>query len=595
MVRWATPRVRRTLLHALVPILVVGAWAIAIQQIQLAKMTDVGLISVMPVSALCMLLILTVSFAVTLARRPFEPLVPLVHVVVLIVMLYAVTAFLEPLPRFSSVWRHVGIIDYISVHHSLNPHIDAYFSWPGFFALGAVITKAAGFHSALAFVAWGPLVFNLLFLPPLLAIFSWASGDARVRWLGLWVFYSCNWIGQDYVSPQAVGFLLWLTMLAALLKWFVPSTERLGAAPSLKAMPGFFAPGRLRAIPADGPPLAAAQSVGALLLVLVLYGATVAGHQLTPVPALLTVGAFAVFAGLQTRRLPVIMAVGLAAWISYMTTVWLAGHFATITGPLGSVGENVTQNIGGRLGGSAGHELVVRVRLLATAGIWALALAGAVRRLLSRRADVAMALVGIAPLLLPALQPYGGEIVLRVFLFSLPAAAFFIACLAYPTPQSGSRRLTIVLAAVVGCLLLGAFQLTRYGNERLDVFTRGDLAAVDALTRIAPKGSKLVAANGNLPWRYRGYADYEYLEMSEWYSWLAKRPEPALLLRALQGHLGPGGGYFIVTRSTEVSAELLERKAGVLSRFVRLLRTSGAARELYHSSEGDVFSIAGAG
>jgi hypothetical protein len=575
--------------------LMVGAWAIAIQHVHLAKMTDVGLISVMPVSALCLLLILTLSFAVTLARRPFEPLVPLLHVVVLIVMLYGVTAFLEPVPRFASVWRHVGIIDYIAVHHSLDPNIDAYFSWPGFFALGALITKAAGFHSALSFVAWGPLFFNLLFLPPLLAIFSWGSSDARVRWLGLWVFYSCNWVGQDYVSPQAVGFLLWLTMLAALLKWFVPRAERLGPAPSIRAMPRFFGPNGLRAIPADGPPVASAQSLGVLLLVLVIYGATVAGHQLTPVPAVLTVGALAVFAGLQTRRLPVIMAVGLAAWISYMTTTWLAGHLGTIAGPLGSIGENLTQNVGGRLGGSVGHELVVRVRLLATGAIWALALAGLARRLLSRRADVAIALVAVAPLLLPALQPYGGEIVLRVFLFSLPASAFFIACLAFPSPQSGRNRLTIAAVALVGCLLLGAFQLTRYGNERLDAFTRGDVATVDALTRLAPKGSKLVAANGNIPWRYHGYADYQYSEMSNWHSWLTGRPQPTLLLRDLRSRLGPIGGYFIVTRSTEVSAELLERKAGALSQFVRLLRASGAARELYHTPAGDVFAVRGSG
>jgi hypothetical protein len=595
MVRWATPRVRRTLIHALVPILVGGAWAIAIQHVQLAKMTDLGLVSVMPLSALLLLVVLTASFAIALVRRPFEPWAPLLHVLTLVVILYGVTAFLEPVPRFASVWRHVGIIDYISIHHSLNPSIDAYFSWPGFFALGALITKAAGFHSALAFAAWGPLIFNLLFLAPLFAIFSWASSDARVTWLGLWVFYSCNWVGQDYISPQAVGFLLWLTMLAALLIWFVPRPERLEPAPSVRAVPRYFGPRALRALPVDGPPVTSAQSIGVLLLVLVIYGATVTGHQLTPVPAVLAVGGLAVFAGLKTPRLPVIMAVGLAAWISYMTTTYLAGHFGAIVKPLGSVGENLTQGVGGRLVGSVDHELVVHLRLVVSGVILALAAAGFARRLKSRRADVAIVLVGLTPALLPALQPYGGEIGLRVFLFALPAASFLIACLAFPSSQLGRNRLTVAAVAIVGCLLLGAFQLTRYGNERLDAFTRGDVAAVDVLTRVAPKGSKLVAANGNVPWRDHGYTDYDYMQMSDWESWQVPHPQPTLLMHALRSHLGASGGYFIVTRSTEISAELLESKAGALTRFVRVLRHSPAARQLYHSSDADIFLVRGSG
>jgi hypothetical protein len=42
-----------------------------------------------------------------------------------------------------------------------------------------------------------------------------------------------------------------------------------------------------------------------------------------------------------------------------------------------------------------------------------------------------MAVLGVTPFLLPVLQPYGGEMLLRVFLFALPAAAFFVARLAF--------------------------------------------------------------------------------------------------------------------------------------------------------------------
>jgi hypothetical protein len=554
-------------------------------------MTDVGLFSVMPAGTVGLLFLLTASFAFSLVRRPLRPLVALVHVLVLVIALYGVTEFVEPVARFASVYRHVGIIDYISVHQAFNPAIDAYFSWPGFFALGALINKLAGFHSALAYAAWGPLVFNLLFLPPLVAIFSWASKDARITWLALWVFYSCNWVGQDYVSPQGVGFLLWLAMLAGLLKWFVPSPAGLAPAPSLRAVPRYFGPRGLRAIPADGPAVANVQSVGVLLVVLVIFGATVSGHQLTPFPVLLAVSGLAIFAGLQTPRLPLIMAVGLAAWIGYMTTRYLEGHLGTLVGPLGSVGQNLSQNVGTRVTGSPGHGFIVQMRLIGTGVIWALAAAGFARRLLSRRADVAIALIGVTPFLLLPIQPYGGEMLLRVFLFALPTVSFFIACLAFPSPDAGRGRLPAAAIAIVGCLLLTGFQFTRYGNERLDAFTRGDAAAVRALYRLAPRGSKLVAGNGNLPWRYQRYADYDYQILSDLPAWHSRYPEPVQLLLELQDELPPAGGYVIVTRSTEISAELLESKPGVLPELVGVLSEWPFARQLYHARDGDIFFV----
>ena len=208
--------------HAALPIAIGGAWALVIRHVQLSGLTDLGLVSVLPRGTILLLLLLNTSFGLALARRPLRSGVPLIHVIVLIVMLYGITTFVEPEPRVSAVYKHVGVMAYIGHYGSVNPGYDAYFNWPGFFALGAMITHAAGFHSPLAFAAWGPILFNLLFLPPLIVIFRWASDDARVTWLGLWAFYSTNWVAQDHISPQAMAFLLWLSMLGALLTWFTP-------------------------------------------------------------------------------------------------------------------------------------------------------------------------------------------------------------------------------------------------------------------------------------------------------------------------------------------------------------------------------------
>src|SRR5215469_4462074 len=104
------------------------------------------------------------------------------------------------------------------------PDLDAYFNWPGFFALAAFVTQVAGYHTILSYAAWAPVFFNLIYLGPLYIIFTTATTDKRLVWLALWFFYLTNWIGQDYFSPQGFNFFLYLVIIAILLKYFKVSS-----------------------------------------------------------------------------------------------------------------------------------------------------------------------------------------------------------------------------------------------------------------------------------------------------------------------------------------------------------------------------------
>ena len=95
-------------------------------------------------------------------------------------------------------------------------------------------------------------------------------------------------------------------------------------------------------------------------------------------------------------------------------------------------------------------------------------------------------------------QSYGGELGLRIYLFTLPFAAFYCARLFYPTQSSGSPW-SAAAVSVVLIALIAAFLVAKYGNERQDYYTPQEVAAARYLYSIAPLGSRLLSANGSRP------------------------------------------------------------------------------------------------
>jgi hypothetical protein len=593
--------------HAVVPLLVALGWIALMRAVpgRLDEMSDIGLVSVLPISALVLLALLTASFCLSLARRPVGWVVPLLHVLVLIGALYGVTTLVESHPHMETVYRHVGVMDYLLRHRGVDPNIDAYFNWPGFFAFGASLTKVAGFGSPLAFGAWGALTFNLLFLAPLVAIFRWATDDARLSWTAVWVFYVANWVGQDYISPQATGFALWLAILVILLRYFTPPASETAARSRIARVLRRIV--RVDAATVEETPSTTAASgprVGLLLLGVGIFIAIVAGHQLTPFAVALTVTGLVLLARLETRTLPVVMVLITGAWLTYIATAYLAGNIHSLTGSVGSVGGNFDQTVTGRLRGSDEHMLVVHARLFASAGIWTLGLLGFIRHLRAGRCNMALIAVGLAPFLLPALQPYGGEMLLRVYLFALPATAFFIACLAFPGPTKGRSWMALTALACGLCALLGSFMITRYGNERLDYFRPGDVQAVRYVYDHAAPGSTIIGGGTNMPWRNQDYETMDYLVIPDLDGWLnpcigslitsqcSPRPKPAEITSEILKLSADRGSWVIITESTKVQASLLFGVRDSLDGVVRELRTTPRAREVLRTPDADVFQIA---
>jgi hypothetical protein len=294
----------------------------------------------------------------------------------------------------------------------------------------------------------------------------------------------------------------------------------------------------------------------------VLYGAAVMSHQLTPFATLAAVTALAAFRRITLRGLPLLMGLMLVTWIGYMTVAYLAGHMAGMLREIGDVHEVVGADVSEHLRGSTQHTFIVHERIMLTLAVCGLAGLGMLRRLYAGQQDLLPLLLAVAPLTLLALQSYGGEMPLRVYLFALPAAAYFVAATVYPssTPRTSWH------AAAVGALsamLLGGFLFARYGNERMDYITHREVQAIHHLYTIAPPGSVIVGLIPNTPWNDRAIEQYDLeteftLDLQP--SWaqrpLLERGDVQPIVQKMQSYC-PRRPYFIVTRGQMAAMELL--------------------------------------
>ncbi len=198
-----------------------------------------------------------------------------------------------------------------------------------------------------------------------------------------------------------------------------------------------------------------------------------------------------------------------------------------------------------------------------------------------------MVLLIAAPVPLVAAQAYGGELVLRLYLFTLPFMAFLAAGLVYGRPRALPSKLrTCGVVAACAAITLG-FLTTRYGNERMDIMTTAEVQGIQEVYRIAPPGSLLVSPSGNLPWRAQAFELYTYLPLAD--SILIGQPQD---LAATMRQVGRPHSYLILTASTEAEAELFSGiQSSDFDAFVDKMLASADFRLAYQNADTRVFEL----
>ncbi|MGW7020717.1 lipopolysaccharide biosynthesis protein [Streptomyces decoyicus] len=430
----------------------------------LDRMSGLGLISVLPAATLVGVVLLVAAFGAALwLSRPRRVLLTAV-LLLTVVALHALPAVLETEPRFPTAWQHLGFLEYLGRTGTAVPDLDARWSWPGFFAGVQFVAGVCGVTDLTEVLRWWPTAVQLLALAPLFLLLKAVRANWRAKWCAAWLFALCGWVGQDYFSPQGFTYLLYLAFVAILLVWFRDPRPTWG----------LRRPGEAEVRPAGH-----GQLVTLLGVLIALFAASVAGHQLTPFVMLGVLTVLVLARRSSLYGLPLLCGVLVVAWVGFLAEPYWSGHFDELFGGLGGIGGNVSSSVTDRIGGDPTHRLVLYTRVALAGGVLALACWGVLRRRAAGFTERALPVLAFVPFLAFGMQSYGGEMGLRVFLFALPGAGVLAALALFPRDTGARRGLGPLAALLTGLILAVGFLVARWGNEPFERIRPGEVAAME--------------------------------------------------------------------------------------------------------------------
>ncbi|NGN69810.1 glycosyltransferase, partial [Streptomyces sp. A7024] len=499
---WARPGKGTAVALAATLLVALGLWRFSLTQTDVSELSGFGLAGALHATYWIALALLTAGFFASLRGGPRPGPWPAAYVIGLIVVERATQAVLYPTPLYAWAWKHDAVVDYFLTHDVARPRpelglMDAYNEWPGFFAVQAGLLRMTGVENTLQYMAWWPLVSNLMLLPALLLAFRVFTRDQRLVWTGAWIFYAANWVGQDYFSPQSVAYLFWLAIIAIVLRRFQRPEH----------------PGAARNAP---------QRVLWTLALLPLVALLAASHQLTPPMLMACLLALCLTRRYRNWMILVFVIEVVGAWNVSAAQIFLREQIPALIEGIGNVKGNVETGVGATPTGR-GPVFASWMSRLLTAVVFLLAAYGVWRRPALRKQAWPLVLLGLAPAPMIVANGYGSEMLFRVVLFMLPWAAFFAAAALLPRatteppayPARAHRWPVATLRirwAVSGAVVLAmtcAFVPAYAGKDKLSYFPPEEANLVKKVYDHAPEGSLIAAPNRNFAYAYDKYWRFE--------------------------------------------------------------------------------------
>jgi hypothetical protein len=412
---------------------------------------------------------LPLASALEWRRRSSRPTLVLAYLLAFLALVWLTPYVLEGTPRFRTSYLTYGYVDPVLRGQGLLPRLFVYHNWPLLPLATAALQKLTSI-SALTVMAFFPTAIMLAWLVPLCALLlmttdrGWPGYGRRwrgfmraplgrnARWVaGLWVLVVFQWTNQDYFSPQALAFLFYLGLMAVL------------AHTALRRGGSFSA-------------ISGAATV-------TLFTLIVATHVLTALIALFVITALTLARQLRRPTLLLLCLLVFVGWQAYPAAPFYEFYGHRLLQTVFSAGDFLQANLSGRISGSAAHLTVSRLRVASTVIVFVLAAVALLSRLeLGRRVprplavwrslsmELRFAVIWlIATLVEGPISIYGGEMLIRTELFSLPPLAMIIVATA-------QKPRVLAMVAATFTIMAPVHILTHYGNELYDYVSPGEIA-----------------------------------------------------------------------------------------------------------------------
>lgn len=406
----------------------------------------------------------TAGFLIAVTGRQFPAAVVALGTAIIVSRM--TTTLGTTMPLYDWAFKHIAVIDYILANGVIQPNgTDIYAQWPSFFVVIAWFCEVTGL-SPITTAELAALVVHVLIA---LTVFSAARVlryGRRTALTAAYIVEIANWVGQDYLSPQAWTLILAFGLLVLML-----------------SSPGCRAAG---------------------VLAIVVFAAMVPSHQLTPFWVLFTVCLLTV-----TRRA--------RPWWAAAAMVLIAGGYLLLNldavAPYGlfsggSVVDNAASNTVAV--GSPAKNFTSLVCRTLSAAVLLSAASAAVWQRIRGRSVLAPTLLAFSSFTLLLGHSYGGEAIFRVYLFALLGCGLLIAPVlvsALDTVRSKRRPTVPAVALWIGMLGASVAGLHAYlALWPMVIQTAEQYEVMDALTAEAPPGSRFFMLHlGGMPARTNQY------------------------------------------------------------------------------------------
>lgn len=376
-------------------------------------------------------------------------------------------------PLYSWTYKHFGVTDYIDRNGELARGVDIYHSWPGMFAASSWVSDVTGVSTS-DIALWFAVATQLLLAGAVYLLCRSQGLSAPAALTGGFIAQTFNWVGQDYYSPQAVGFTLGVVVLALML--------------------------------------ASPRSRAAAWIGLALFAAIVVAHQLTPYWLILCVGALTVLGRIRPRYIVIVMAVIAVAFMALNLDV-LSRFGSLLNFDIAANAQTVDRGAS-----SAGQQFSSWGSRSITLLLWGGTAAVLLRRFLrDRRAwrdHVALGVIAFSSVAILGGQSYGGEAIFRVFLYSLPGCALVLAPVVVSALTGAATHLTrLARAGAIAALIISTLASAQayYGGWFANLVTTRSIEVTTGILRDETSDTMTIGVAPGAP----GRLNAEYVRFAQ--------------------------------------------------------------------------------